>query len=75
MAVKGARSIPKIHFPSPKAPKLPQQAVIKGPGVPKMKAPGVSRIPKLAAPKVVLAKAAAGGRTVRGRRNPDYPTP
>ena len=85
MSVKGAGSIPKIKFPAPKAPRMPKQAVIKGPPVAKMKSPGVAKIPTLPSlqvqarrgltPKVALAKAAAGANSTRSKRNPDYPTP
>lgn len=85
MSVKGAGSIPKVKFPSPKPLKLPKQATITGPGVPKLKAPGVQKIPTLESlsvrarrgltPKMALAKAAAGASSTSSKRNPDYPTP
>lgn len=85
MSVKGAGTIPKLKFSAPKAPKLATEPTIKGPGIPKLKTPGVQKIPTLMslsvrarrgqAPKVALAKAAAGASSTSSRRNPDYPTP
>lgn len=84
MSVKGTSS---VKFKIPAAPKLPKVAepTIKGPGVPKLKAPGMQKmasLPSLSvqarrglAPKVQLAKAAAGASSTRSKRNPDYPTP
>lgn len=84
MSVKGAGTLPKLKFSTPKAPK-PTATVIKGPGVPKLKAPGVQKTPTLESlsvrarrgltPKVVLAKAAAGASSTSSKRNPNYPTP
>lgn len=85
MSVRGAGSIPKVRLVAPKAPKLAKAPMIKGPGVPKMRAPGVAKIPTLPsltvqarrglAPKEQLAKAAAGASANTSRRNSYYPTP
>lgn len=85
MSVRGAGTIPKVKFPSvPKLGKL-TEPVLKGPGVPKFKLPGVAKIPTIPsltiqarrglAPKEQLAKAAAGASSNRSSRNSYYPTP
>ena len=84
MSVRGAGTIPKFHVPKVAAPK-PLRVSIKGPGVPKLKAPGVTKIPSLPSlsvqarrgltPKVALAKAAAGASANTSKRNSYYPTP
>lgn len=84
MSVRGAGSIPKFHVPKVATPKPPNLA-IKGPGVPKLKAPGVAKIPTLPslsvqarrglAPKEQLAKAAAGASANTSKRNSYFPTP
>ena len=85
MSVKNAGTIPKFKVPAaPKPPKI-TGAVIKGPGVPKMKSPGVQKVSTLPSlstqarrgltPKVALAKAAAGASSNTSKRNSYYPTP
>lgn len=84
MAVKNAGSIPKFHVPKVASPKPPKLS-IKGPGVPKMKAAPVEKIPSLPSlsvqarrgltPKLQLAKAAAGSSANTSKRNSYYPTP
>ena len=84
MAIKGTRSV-SIKVPSlPKPPKL-AEPTIKGPAVAKLSPPSMPKVPTLMslsvqarrgiAPKLALAKAAAGGTGVSRKRNPDYPTP
>lgn len=82
MAVRS--SVPKIKVYKPVAPRV-EKVSIKGPGVPKLKAPGVAKIPTLPsltvqarrgqAPKLALAKAAAGASANTSKRNSYYPTP
>lgn len=85
MSVRGTSRLSTFKLPAgPKPPKL-TEPTIKGPGVPKLKAPGVQKIPTLESlsvrarrgltPKVALAKAAAGASSTSGKRNPNYPTP
>ena len=84
MSVRGAGSISKFRVYKPPTPKV-ERVSIKGPGVPKLKAPGVAKIPTLPSlsvqarrgltPKVALAKAAAGANSNTSKRNSYYPTP
>lgn len=85
MATKNAGSVPKFHLTKgPTPPKL-TEPVIKGPGVPKLKAAPTQKsvtLPSLTVqarrgltPKVVLAKAAAGSSANTSKRNSYYPTP
>lgn len=84
MSVRGAGSISKFKVYKPSALKV-ERVSIKGPGVPKLKSPGVAKIPTLPSlgvqarrgltPKVALAKAAAGASSNTSKRNSYYPTP
>lgn len=79
MASLKAPTVPKLKVAKPVSLPKVKPAIVKGAPVAKIKPPQTMKTTRLSSPafgaQKALAKAAAGASYVRGKRNPNYPTP